>query len=347
MGRSALRFSIATIALGMAATLTACGAQSSADAPRETSTDPKWQAVLDAAYEEGHLNLYNAASQQQNERMEAAWEARYPQIDLKIVRGGPELPARVSSEIQAGTQGADAFLWSDAAWFERNESELADLSDVPETEGWSEDYWAVDGKAVVATRLPWSMVVWNTNKFPEGFDSYEDLLEPEVKGQLGSRSQVTASIAGYLNFLETELGNEYLTGLAAQNPKFYSSVVPLMQAVASGEVGVANVGVPATVLYLQERGAPIDYTYLTPGFSFEHGGAALKNSEHPNAAVLFMNWFMSEEGQTAYNGQGQGSSGREGVEGALSTDGDTLLDSTKYPPEEVAKWEAKFHTWFG
>lgn len=344
---SALRSSAAAIALGIAATLTACGGQSSADAPRETSADPKWQAVLDAAYEEGELNLYNAASQQQNERMEAAWEARYPQIDLNITRGGPELPSRVSSQIESGTPGADAFLWSDVSWFERNKSELAELSDVPSSEGWSDDYWAIEGKAVVATRLPWSMIVWNTDKFPAGFDSYEDLLAPEVKGQLGSRSQVTASIAGYLDFLETRFGEDYLTGLAAQKPKFYSSVVPLMQAVASGEVGVSNVGVPATVMYLKERGAPIDYTYLTPGFSFEHGGAALKNSEHPNAAVLFMNWFMSEEGQTAYNGDGLGSAGREGIEGTLATNNDTLLDSTKYPPQEIAKWERKFHAWFG
>jgi iron(III) transport system substrate-binding protein len=347
MNRSVLRASIAATAFALAASLTGCGASGGSDADRETSSDPAWQSILDAAYEEGELNLYNAASEVQNERMLEAWSERYPQIELKITRGGPELPARVAAEIESKTGGADVFMFSDTAWFERNKAELADISNVPSVEGWKENYWAVDGQAVVATTLPWSMVVWNTKIFPDGFKTYEDLLAPEVKGQLGSRSEVTPSIAGYLEFLEAELGDDYLEALADQKPKFYGSAIPLMQAVASGEVGVSNIGVPAAVLDLQESGAPIDYALMRPGFAFEHGGAALKNSAHPNAAVLFMNWFMSEEGQTAYNGEGQGGAGREGIDGALNLDDHALLDSAKYTPEELAKWKAKFHGWFG
>lgn len=345
MKRSAIGSSILALALSIA--LTACGGSAASDAPRETSSDPEWQQVLDGAYEEGEVTVYNAASKLQNKRMKEAWEARYPQIDIKFTNGAAELVARVGAEIETGTEGADAFMWSDPAWFKNNEQYLADLSDVPSAKEWDKDYWAVDDKAVIATKLPWSMLVWNTNKFPQGFDSYDDLLEPEVKGKLGTRSEVTVSIAGYLEFLETELGDDYMTSLAAQQPKFYSSAVPLMQAVASGEIGVTNVGVPATILELQEAGAPLDYAYVDPGFAFEHAGAALSTSSHPNAAKLFINWFMSKEGQQAYNGDGLGGAGRDDVAGSLQVDDYTMLEASKYTPEVVDEWKRKFHGWFG
>lgn len=346
MNRTALR--TLTLAVAVALSLTSCGGQTASDEERETSADPAWQSVLDGAYAEGELSLYNAASEVQNERMMDAWEERYPQIDLRITRGGSELPARVGAELGAGTKGADAFIWSDPEWFQENVDKLSDLSSAPSVTEWNDDFWAVEDKAVIATRLPWTMIVWNTDKFPNGFENYEDLLAPEVKGQLGSRSQVTVSIAGYLKFMEDQYGDKYMKELAKQNPKFYTSAVPLMQAVASGEIGVSNVGVPATVLDLQKVGAPIDYAYIDPGFAFEHAGGALKDAAHPNAAVLFMNWFMSEEGQQAYNGDGLGGAGRSDVEGALTVaDSYTMLDSSKFPPEEIARWEAKFHGWFG
>lgn len=346
MRLSAIRTSIITVALAMS--LSACVGVSAKDVPRETSSSPQWQSVLDGAYEEGTVSVYNAASEVQNDRMMEAWEERYPQIDLNFTRGGSELPARVGAELGSGTKGADVFMWSDPTWFEDNQDKIADLGSAPSAEEWDEDYWAVEDKAVIATRLPWTMIVWNTDKFPAGFETYEDLLAPEVTGQLGSRSQVTPSIAGYLDFMETEYGDEYMKDLAAQKPKFYTSVVPLMQAVASGEVGVANVGLPATVLDLQKVGAPIDFTYINPGFAFEHAAGALRGTENPNAAKLFLNWFMSMEGQQAYNGDGLGGTGREDVDGAINVDtGYTLLDSAKYTPEKISHWEAKFHGWFG
>jgi iron(III) transport system substrate-binding protein len=335
------------LALALTTSLAACGSSSASNVEKETSTDPAWQEVLDGAYEEGQVSVYNAASKVQNKRMQEAWEEKYPQIDIKFTNGAAELVARVGAEIDSGSEGADAFMWSDPAWFEKNSQYLADLSNIPSAQEWDDDYWAVKNKAVTATKLPWSMMVWNTDKFPEGFESYEDLLAPEVKGKLGTRSEVTVSIAGYLDFMEAEYGDKYMHDLAAQQPKFYSSVVPLMQAVASGEIGVSNVGVPATVLDLQEAGAPLDYKYVNPGFAFEHAGAALTTSAHPNAALLFLNWFMSQEGQQAYNGDGLGGAGRDDVDGALNVEGYTMLEAGKYSPDVVDEWKRKFHGWFG
>ncbi len=140
----------------------ACGAPSATDASdAETSADPAWQKVIDAAKAEGAINLYNTASEAQNKKLQAAWDKAYPKIKLTITHGVGELPARVSPELQSGTPGADAFLWSDPAWFSRNEQYLADLSDAPSTKDWPQTGWAIPNKAVVATALPYSRT-WPT-----------------------------------------------------------------------------------------------------------------------------------------------------------------------------------------
>jgi iron(III) transport system substrate-binding protein len=342
------RVATAATALAMAAGLAACGSAAGTDASQaETSADPAWQKVIDAANAEGAINVYNTASEVQNKKLQTAWEKAYPKIKLTITRGVGELPARVSSELQSGNAGADAFVWSDPAWFSRNEQYLADLSDAPNAKSWPQQGWAIPNKAAIATMLPYSMIVWNTDAFPNGFKKWDDLLAPEVKGKLGARSEVTVSVAGYLDFMETKLGEDYIKGIAKQNPKFYSSSIPLMQAVASGELGVANIGVPATVLDLKSKGAPIDFAYMKPGYGYQHAGAAFAKSGHPNAGRVFMNWFMSKNTQTLYNGDGQGGSVLPDIPGEIDFEGYTMLDSNKYTPEVLKQWDAKFHGWFG
>jgi iron(III) transport system substrate-binding protein len=326
---------------------TACssGGGSSAEPPK--TGDAAWDAIVERAYKEGRVNVYNAASEVQNQRLIEAFQKKYPGIKLSITRGAAEIPERVAAELANGTDGADVMMYSDPNWFTQHEDELATLQG-PNIEGWLDDWWHIRDKAIIVTALPWSMIVWNKNVFPEGFRNYHDLLDPSVKGKLGTRSGITPSIAGYLAFLEENLGPDYLKGLAAQKPKFYSSAVPLMQAVASGEVGVANLGVPATIADLQQAGAPIDYVYASPGFAYTHAAAAFTKAKRPNAALVFMDFLMSEEGQKAYNGDGQGGAGREGVEGALPMDGYTMLDTVKYSdPKVLEEWKAKFEQYFG
>lgn len=340
--------------LATVASLVACGSNGSdAEEPDVTGPDAngavsdEWQEIVDLANDEGQVNLYNVASEVQNSRLEEMWSEAYPEIQLNITRGAAELPTRVAAELESGTAGADVFQFSNLEWYDQNEEHLADISQLPSNdEGWNEDYVALEDKAIVASTLPWSMVAWNTDTFPNGFHEWEDLLDPSVEGQLGTRGTVTASVAGYLDFLETELGEDYMFGLGEQDPAYYASGVPLMQAVASGEVGVANAGVPATAMELQEQGAPIDFTYMEPGFAFQIGSAAFTEAGNPNAALVFMDWFMSEEGQYAYNGDGYGGAGRDGVDGALALDDHEMLDATMYPESEIPMWEEKLATWF-
>ena len=56
----------------------------------------------------------------------------------------------------------------------------------------------------------------------------------------------------------------------------------------------------ATALALKFQGAPIDVVYPKEGLPAAPGAAGIfKDAPNPNAARLFLNWSLSEEGQNA------------------------------------------------
>lgn len=341
MKKTPMKTATSVLAAMSLAVLAACGSGGEA----AEVVDGPWEDVVAAAEDEGKVNLYSVAPPVQNDALVAAFNEKYPDIDISVTRGAGELPGRVESEIRAESDGADVFIYTDPAFFSNIADDLLDV-DGPNVEGWSDDFWAEEGKAIVPTKYPWTMLVWNTEIFPEGFKTWDDLLAPKVKGKLATRGDLTTSMAATLDFMEAELGGDYLTKLAQQNPKFYTSAVPMGQAVASGEAGVTNISTPSIAQDLIDQGAPVEFGYAEPGFAIMWGAAAIKTSKRPNAARVFLDFVMSDEGQAAINTNGFGAGGREGIKGALELDGWEFFDSTKYTPEVMNETQAKFDKYF-
>lgn len=334
----------ALAALGLTiATLPACGS-SGGGGGAELSACPA-EPDVEKAKAEGGLVVYTTVPEPQENRLVEAFNEKYPDIKVNVVRGAGELPERIGAEAKSGSDGADVFTFSDPSWFKSNEKDVMTL-DGPSAQAWPDDFWEVDSKAALSSLAPFGMIVWNTEKFPDGFKTWEDLLDPSVKGQLGTRSDMTAAYVGYLDFAEQNLGADYLTKLAAQKPKFYPSAVPMVQAVASGEIGVTNLSVPVIVDELQKSGAPIESVVPDPGYGIAFATGVLKNAHRPYAACLYADFVLSEAGQTAYNSDALGASALEGIDGAMSTDGLQIFDSEKYTPEVLAEWKTKFDQTF-
>ncbi|PWJ02441.1 hypothetical protein DKG34_38485 [Streptomyces sp. NWU49] len=321
--------------------LAACGGAES------KPVEGPWKDVVAAANKEGSLNFYSVMPDAQNKRLVRAFEKEYPEITVNLTRGAGELPARVEAEIRSKAEGADVFLYSDTAWFTNQEDAFLD-ADGPSLKGWHDDAWAVQDKAIVPSAYPYSMIVWNTEIFPDGFKTWEDTVDPSTRGRIGLRTDVTTSLAGYLDFQEKELGEEYLAKSGALSPKFYPSVVTMTQAVASGEIGVTNASIPSTVEQLQAQSAPIEAVVPHPSYWIEWGAAALSKAKRPNSARVFLDFIMSEKGQAAINGGGYGAAGRDGVEGAVELPEDAkMFDSASYTPERMEEANEKFDKWFG
>lgn len=301
----------------------------------------EWKAVEDKARAQGRVNFYSVATPEQGERLAAAFNSKYPEIKVFITRGASELSPRLDAERQTGTDGGDVYLHSDIPFFIRNAENLIDAGS-PSVARWPDTAWTVKGKAPTASFPPFGMLVWNTEYVKDGLAGWQDVLKPEYAGHIGTREDMTPAFVGYLDFLERELGPDYIAALGKQKPKFYASVVPLVQAVAAGEVWIANIAVPSTVLDLAAQGAPIKAAYPNPGFAIPWGAAALKNSKRPEAARVFLDFIMSPEGQKALNGNGNAASALSGIEGAFDISGFRVMEPEKITQEVRDQWKAKF-----
>ena len=77
---------------------------------------------------------------------------------------------------------------------------------------------------------------WNTNLVSEPLTDYEDLLRPDLAGgKIGVIEPTAAPPVDFYLWLEDTFGEEYVEALAAQEPRIYSSALPMAEALASGE----------------------------------------------------------------------------------------------------------------
>jgi|GEM_PF-2432562 len=352
--RSTVRRVLGAAAIGvLALATTACTASESpggGEAPANAecrSDDAAWQKIVATAEEQGSFSLYSVAAPQQNDRLIEAFNECYPEITVNVTRGAGELPARVEAEIAGKQQGADVFLYTEP-WFITNGGALLEL-DSPSVENWPEEFWSYPATAPTASITPWSIIVWNTQTFPDGFEGFDDLLDEANHGKIGltMAPPLAAVHSGYLAFLERNFGTEYLEALGELEPKMYPSNVPMAQAIASGEVGVAGMSTPVLVLDLKEQGAPVDWVVTDPAFGFSYAAGVLAHSERSEAGQVFLDFFMSPAGQFAFNGDGLGSSALSGIDGAVDVSTVQILDPREYTPDVLDEWQRKFDQYFG
>jgi iron(III) transport system substrate-binding protein len=93
------------------------------------------------------------------------------------------------------------------------------------------------------------------------------------------------------------LGEDYWKKQAATNPALYPSGAPLSDALVRGEVSIAPL--LYNIIYTKKRdGAPIEIFFPPEGVPLNfYASGVTKTAKSPNAAKLFLNWCMSDEGQ--------------------------------------------------
>lgn len=304
--------------------------------------DAEWVGQLNAGVSEGQVNFYHVYSPGQNTNVFDAFREVCPGITIQETAGGGANLAQMDSELANGTPGADVFMWGDSEWFKANEEYLVEIEG-PFNETWPESEWLIDGKTINTYTNPLGFLIWNTEEFPDGFESFTELTDPALAGRIGMREDITTSFIGTLKHLSDEFGDDFLRDLGEQGLKFYPSAFVIPQAIAAGEIGVAPTGTVASVKQLVDQGAPIAYS-LKDSFSVPMPASIISTGEHTAAAQVFMQWLMSEDGQTALvAGYGQGAFP---TEDALDLTGTTLFDAATITPDVRAEWEAKFGEYF-
>ena len=288
-----LRINRRQFAAGAAATVaaTAIGSQR-ADAQTYGS-----QELIDAARKEGKIVYYTADFTEPESEIIKAFNKRFPFVKVEMVRApGGQLITRIKTESAAGKLAADVVNHSDRGLMQGIADLFQDYTP-PNAKDYREDV-LVSPKLWPRSTLGWA-IAYNTELEKNPPKTWMDLCKPEYGPK--KIGQVIAPSGGTtwtrIMFERQTFGEDYWAKQAKTTPILYPSGAPTSDALVRGE---CQIGVLLyNIAYIKKRdGAPVDIIFPSDGVPLNFYAAGVtKTSASPNAAKLFLNWSMSEEGQ--------------------------------------------------
>jgi iron(III) transport system substrate-binding protein len=124
----------------------------------------------------------------------------------------------------------------------------------------------------------------------------KDLLDPKWKGKMAMVS--TSTGVRWIGAMIETMGREFLDKMVEQELKVQDmSGAALAGLVASGEVPLSPTIFDADVTVAKQKGAPIDWRPLEPVVTTVGYSALSSKAPHPHAALLFLDYVHSKEGQ--------------------------------------------------
>jgi ABC-type Fe3+ transport system substrate-binding protein len=143
--------------------------------------------------------------------------------------------------------------------------------------------------------------------------SYEDLLQPRWKGQLGWDMEEYYLFGALLKAKGKEKGMEFWRRLAEQKINFRKGYTLITELVSAGEFHVAVSLYQHRVDEYIDKGAPVQWVAPNPLVGGDPNTISLlKNAARPNAAKVFIDFMLSTEGQKLLQERGR-SPGRIGM----------------------------------
>ncbi len=242
--------------------------------------------------------LYTASFTEVMQEVINDFNKHFPFIKVEMVRApGGQLITRVQTEAAAGKLAADVVDHSDRTLMKRIEDLFQDYAP-PNAADYIEA--AMVSPKLWPTITPGWAIAYHTELLKNPPKSWMDLTKPEYGN--GQIAQVIAPSGGTtwtrVMFERMVLGEDYWEKQAATKPRLYPSGAPMSDALVRGEFTIC----PAiyNIVYPKKRdGAPIDIFFPPEGVPVvPYASGIPKSAARPNAAKLFLDYMLSDEGQT-------------------------------------------------
>ncbi|MBI2987589.1 MAG: extracellular solute-binding protein [Deltaproteobacteria bacterium] len=261
----------------------------------------KRQAVLvEGAQAEREITFYSSMQAQQLDPFARAFNKRFPFLKVNIWRAsGNKQFLKIQTEYSAGRPLVDVVNASVEEASALKKTGVLDPYHSAQREFFSASDKDKEGYFTSLYITP-MVLGYNTrmlkrNEVPK---SYQDLLHPKWEGQMYLDNEAYDWFAVLLRHFGREKGLEYMRDLAKQNLVLVRGRTAQSQLLVAGEKPLAIVLSGHTVLDLKANGAPIDWVGLDPFFSSANYIMLSRRAPHPHAAALFIDWSLSEEGQS-------------------------------------------------
>ena len=326
----------------------------------------EWYRTIKAAEQEGQLILYSL-SEIGDAISNTGFQKKFPKIKISVVaaRGGEHV-SRIMAERRAGKFLADVGNLGNTSPYTLYQSKVLDpiassyiLPEVKDESKWwqgKQHFIDPEGKYIlVYVGAPLFLVGYNTKSVnPSSFKSYWELLDPKWKGKIvvfDPKAGGFAATRDRFFYHNPELGPQFLRRLFGEMaPTLYARYPQGEDWLATGKYSLCLCR-HQSISEAKSQGLPVD---LMEPAQFKEGVGVetraktmvlMNQAPHPNAAKVFLNWFLSREGQSDF----QKTSAKyldAGAEGSLRID----ISKDEIPPRNrlnpgikyVPQWNPEF-----
>ena len=277
-----------------------------------------WEALIEAAKKEGQVTVYSSFGRGPAAK---AFVTRFPEIKYVLVNNRSSATAnRVMAEKRAGNMLADVIISGARTNYQVfYTAKILDpikpaliLPEVLDPSGWWQGkHWYVDAEneyVFVYLGNVARVASYNTKAVdPNQLKSYRDFLKPKWKGKIVARDIRKAGSGGdaaRFFFHHPDLGKTFLwrlftemeltlVGDSRQGVDWLAQGKFDLGMFLGGVEKAAVQGLPVDEFdpHQFKEGAPLGVGVGTLGL--------INNAPHPKAARLFVNWYLSREGQAA------------------------------------------------
>ena len=306
------KFFALALALAMTLSLAACGGKSGASSAAPAASAPAASGAASSAAEEpaelsGDLVLYSSMTEGDLDALITCFNEKYPDINVEVVNGSAgELTTRLAGE---ASNPVGDLVWGGMA--DSDGDRYADIF-----EAWVTQY---NDEAVSGYSTPnglysmdhLSTVVFCVNTELEAqlglnIQSYQDLLDPKLKGQIvfsdpNSSSAAWNNVSNIMSVFgaDSDEAWNYIEQLMP-NLVIAGSSSACFKSVQQGEYVVGLTYEDGAVKLAKDGATNIRLQYPTNGTSATAFGCALvKNGPNPENAKAMIDFLCSAEGQTA------------------------------------------------
>jgi iron(III) transport system substrate-binding protein len=320
--------------------LASCLAAAAQTAP----TDDGWKQTLDAANKEGEvtisLHLNNALA-----NVAKAFQAKYPSIKVnyslqnvatftpKVMteqRNGEYLwDVLIAPTSNAVSVLAPAGVFQDFVPFVVNPEIRDDKKWHGGFELWGNNLTGLKKVFIFSARLQGGVSVNRDVVRKSDFSTLDQLLDPKWRGKI-VLDEPNAPRLGSLTLMAfmKEKGPDFVKQLLTVSQPVISANPRLMtEWFATGRYPIALSERTDILLEFKAAGVVKSTDLIPPSFLADWGVAAFTKAPHPNATRVFVNWFLSQEGQDAF-------ANAVGRDGGISR----RVDVESRDPEHTPEW---------
>lgn len=285
----------------------AAGDQETGGETGERGTEKEGQKEeTEAKGAEGSLTVYYGATLEQMTPILEGFQKQYPGIEVKSYRGAnEELSATMEMEIKSGNPQFDVAVMGNGPILTLQDGYDCFQPFAPEAKASISEGLLDPAGILTPVGTGFYTIIYNTNlvSAEEAPQSFADLLDDKWDNSLVIADPTSSSSVYTLIWMITQklgadpYGWPYFERLQELNVNYASSHGTIGELVAMGErkVGVQVMATAGTSL---KKGDPVAIVYPEEGLPSEvNVGVIRKDTPNLEAAELFMDFILSDEGQ--------------------------------------------------